>query len=327
MNNEQNYTSERQLPDEEENSKIQSKDALISFIDNIFDQALAKCDLSDEISDKANYLYHPSMIESFRKLCYTGLSWTNLMRPIFKSPHVVGSSSRSESYYKSTKDRIPCPIALQKFMLFDVKRIKAKVKFGFNKLSTLYGDKEKPTASVSFEAYFNQLKIEDSNNTYLSKENLLSYTDRHNELRVLSKDLSTNEPEISQILSSNVGKLNKCFYSEESFSFNFQDSDQVSIPSFNKIQSSSPVKTQANLPTTRKLILYGSNIGFKEYEIDNEKLNICLLNTSSFDSISELITTAYIKSEPFATELDKILKTNLEMTMKFVRNSKNFCEP
>ena len=108
-----------------------TKDKLIVFIDNIFENASLLSTNDEKISDQANYYYYPDFTTNFRGLCYSFPSWTNVMMPHYKSPTVAGSSSRSETYFKRKKEQIPYPIALQKFILKDCKKINSLTNYGF----------------------------------------------------------------------------------------------------------------------------------------------------------------------------------------------------
>ncbi|OXU28454.1 hypothetical protein TSAR_016744 [Trichomalopsis sarcophagae] len=111
-----------------------TKNDLISFIENIFKNALSTCESNEEISDKANFYFCSEFTTNFQNLCYTFPTWTNCMRKHFLSPNQIGTSTRSEANFKDVKKRVPRPILVQKYMLKDKKRIKALTNFAFSRL-------------------------------------------------------------------------------------------------------------------------------------------------------------------------------------------------
>lgn len=113
---------------EVKNAKIEiepnnnSSDELIAYVDGIFEEALKLTCVDEEITDEANYYYCPDLISIFKSLCYTFPSWTNVMKDLFGSPNNVGTSARSETYFKIKKESIPYPILMKKFLLKDEKK-------------------------------------------------------------------------------------------------------------------------------------------------------------------------------------------------------------
>lgn len=97
----------------------------------MFDKALKLSCMDSEISDEANYYHCPDLLKNFKSLCYTFPSWTNIMKKLFGSPNEVGTSARSEAFFKKKKESIPYPIIMQKFALKDKKKIDCLTKFGF----------------------------------------------------------------------------------------------------------------------------------------------------------------------------------------------------
>lgn len=111
-----------------------TKNDLISFIDNIFKKALSTCESNEEISDTANFYFCSEFTKNFQNLCYTFPTWTNCIKTYFSSPNQIGSSTRSEANFKDAKKRVPRPILAQKYILKDKKRIKALTHFAFSRL-------------------------------------------------------------------------------------------------------------------------------------------------------------------------------------------------
>ena len=98
------------------------------FIDELFDKVSTYADFTEEISDEINLFYCPGFIEDFQRICYSFPSWTNVMMTSFRSPNPIGSSARSECYYKNVKiDQNT--LSLPKFILFDKKRYEAGTKY------------------------------------------------------------------------------------------------------------------------------------------------------------------------------------------------------
>ena len=120
---------------EEKASKLESKNELISFVDELInDPTVLQSDENDTMTDELNFYYCPQFIQNFKDLCYTFPSWTNITRKHFQSPNIAGTSSRSETYFRMNKSKTPHPISGQKFILKDNKKIKSLVNHASSKI-------------------------------------------------------------------------------------------------------------------------------------------------------------------------------------------------
>ena len=122
------------FPTEKNNQKVQNNNnELITFVTKVFQNALSLCSEDDKISDQINVYYCPEFTKNFQALCYSFVSWTNVMKNHYNSPNSAGSSSRSEAYFKRKKEQVPCGLSLQKFILKDCSKINALTKYGLLK--------------------------------------------------------------------------------------------------------------------------------------------------------------------------------------------------
>ena len=95
---------------------------LTTYISNIFETGSKLACPGEEMSDSANFYYCPEFTKNFKELCFIFVTWTSVMRDLFFSTNEVGTSARSERFMR-TKQKIPRPISIVKFLLIEKRRI------------------------------------------------------------------------------------------------------------------------------------------------------------------------------------------------------------
>ena len=117
--------------------KNKNMNELTKRIDNLFEEALKLSCTKEEISECANFYYCPSFTKNFKQLCYTFVTWTNVMATHFTSSNAVATSARSEAFFMRLKQKIPRPISVVKFLLKEKLRIFCLMKMGSIYLSKI----------------------------------------------------------------------------------------------------------------------------------------------------------------------------------------------
>lgn len=300
---------------------------LLEFIDGIFEKAVALSDKKDKISIKANYYYCSEFNINFKNLCYTFPSWTAVMRPHFEDPNEVGTSARSEAYFKRKKENVRHAISVPKFILDDKIKIDLLTNFGLAKegkkntndgpsrkivifdlkelqrmrlLNQKYPDTTNDTVSVNESGSHqeeNTSLIDKDRYVGLEKEHTISDADHE-----ILLDNEDSKPKNATVMSSE--------------SVNEVDFD------FQTVHASSPIHQphQNSRIECRNLILNGLNFDIQMFSIGDNWRLLKFLNTCPFDSIFEILSTLYMECQSFAQDVQNHKSVNETNFLKAIIN-------
>lgn len=268
----------------------QAKDSITKYIDTIFEKGINLSNVSEELSDKANYLYCPQFIKNFKNLCYSFVTWTNVMKAHFKSPNNVGSSARSEAYFKKIKQNTR-PKQLQKYILDDVNKVNKYVSVG-----NLLLKKDKNND--------NDIFVDNSPKFNLPKLKMKSHCDESvatfdkiDEQSVLDEaDSSVDNTYAKPMPIKNKSRAVENIEEPE------DNSTHNDLSFYNDQILASSFKDQNNVKE-RGLVFNGNKMGQNIYCMNGTLKSLRFQNTCPFDSVFEIMTTIYLENEKFKLDV------------------------
>lgn len=264
------------------------------------------------MSDKANVDYCPDFTKNFKILCYTFTSWTNVMMDHFCCDNNVATSTRSETNFKNLKRRIPYTISIMKFLLKELKRNKALTNFAFMHLpkKDVNNNEKKMDSLLDLNLKDLQVSLDTNKNDLVDFKS--QATDK--KVSIAERSVSNNkslefdqEYNLQDPISNNETILSLERTLNETHNFSNSYSTE-----YNNISASSPTRIEnISILKNRNLLLNGLRFLQKIYNINNSLLSLKFTNTCPFDSIFQIIVTAFVQNIYFMVDVKQNISNNV----------------
>lgn len=260
-------------------------DGLSDFVLNILHTAMAQASECKNF-ERPNPYFLPGITDHIMKLAKYFVLWTNVMKQKFDSPYEVGTSACSEAYFKDMKSSqlFPYhgPIRSDKFFVKHIRSIEATCK-----LEKAASKRKKETSEIVGESIIENKQKEKQNEIFLSEINIGHMFEEEgwkgktkpSAVTTYDNSLGTVQNKLNRAVGQRGKYLNPC-------------------PDIEIIH---------NRPTKKRSTNILQN-GITVAPVWINKKLIQIKNTCPFDSLAEILSSAYAENAFYRTAIDSIIE-------------------